>query len=79
MGFLANYRMRWRGIFKGLSQDGGRAVFLKNLRDTLIHFNKDLSNEPKIRPDPSRWTVPLKGLSHEKDLKNCDKNLQNLA
>ncbi len=36
--------IRWRGIFKGLSQDGGRANFLKNLCNTS--FNKDLSNEP---------------------------------
>ncbi len=28
---IANYCMRWRGIFKGLSQDGGRADFSKKL------------------------------------------------
>ncbi len=44
---MANYCMRWRGIFKGLSQDGGRADFSKkNLCDTS--FNKDLSNEPNF-------------------------------
>jgi hypothetical protein len=34
---LANYFIRWRGIFKGLSQDGGRADFSNK---------QDLSNEP---------------------------------
>jgi hypothetical protein len=32
--------------FKGLSEDGGWADFLKNLCDTS--FNKDLSNEPNF-------------------------------
>jgi hypothetical protein len=32
--------------FKGLSEDGGGADFLKSLRDTS--FNKDLSNEPNF-------------------------------
>jgi hypothetical protein len=50
---MANYCMRWSGIFKGLSHNGGRADFLENLHETSI--NKDLSNEP----DPTRWTVPL--------------------
>jgi hypothetical protein len=26
---MANYCIRWHGIFKGLSQDGGRAEFSK--------------------------------------------------
>jgi hypothetical protein len=39
--------MKWRGIFKELSQDGGRVDFYKkNLRDTF--FNKDISNEPNF-------------------------------
>ncbi len=40
---MDNYCMRWRGIFKGLSQDGGRADFSKKPSLTL---NKDPSNEP---------------------------------
>ncbi len=32
--------------FKGLSEDGGGRIFLKNLCDTT--FNKDLSNEPNF-------------------------------
>ncbi len=43
---IANYCMSWRGIFKGLSQDGGWADFSKNLCDTS--FYKDLSNEPNF-------------------------------
>jgi hypothetical protein len=31
------------------------------------------------KPNPARKTVPLKGLSHEIDFKNFDKNLQNLT
>ncbi len=31
---IANYCMSWRGIFKGLSQDGGPADFSENLRNT---------------------------------------------
>jgi hypothetical protein len=40
---IANSCARWRCKFKGLSQDGGRADFSKNLRASL--FNKDLSNK----------------------------------
>jgi hypothetical protein len=40
---IANTCMRWRGIFKGLSQGGGQADFSKNLLASL--FNKSLSNE----------------------------------
>jgi hypothetical protein len=54
---IANICMRWRWIFKELSQDRGRVDFSKNLRASL--FNKYLSNEP-FQPDPSRWKVPLK-------------------
>jgi hypothetical protein len=36
--------LKWRGIFKGLSQDGGWADFSKNLPASL--FNKSLSNGP---------------------------------
>ncbi len=43
---IANSRRRWRGIFQGLSQDGGRTDFYKNLPDFL--FYKDLSNEPNF-------------------------------
>jgi hypothetical protein len=32
---MANYGMRWRGIFKGLSQDGGLADFSKKTSATL--------------------------------------------
>jgi hypothetical protein len=38
--------MRWRGIFKGLSQDGGRVDFYNNLGASL--FNKCLSKEPNF-------------------------------
>jgi hypothetical protein len=40
---IANTFMRWRGIFKGLSQDWGQADFSKNLLASL--FNKGHSNE----------------------------------
>ncbi len=40
---IANSCMRWRGIFKGLSQDGGLADFSKNL--CASSFNKDLLND----------------------------------
>jgi hypothetical protein len=36
---------------------GDGRIFLKTRCDAS--FNKDLSNEPKFRPDPYRWTVPL--------------------
>jgi hypothetical protein len=29
-----------------------------------------------LPPSSNGWTIPLKGLSHEIDLKNSDKNLQ---
>jgi hypothetical protein len=41
---IANYWMRWRGIFKGLSQDGGRADFSIKKTPRLSLFNDDLSN-----------------------------------
>jgi hypothetical protein len=37
---------RWHGVFKELSQDGGRADYTKHLRASL--FNKGLSNEPNF-------------------------------
>ncbi len=40
---LANSCTRWRGTFKGLSQDGGHTDFSENLRPSL--FNDVLSNE----------------------------------
>jgi hypothetical protein len=40
---IANSCTRWQGIYKRLSQDGGRADFSKNLLAFL--FNKDLSKE----------------------------------
>ncbi len=43
---ITNSCIRWRGIFKRLSQDGGRADFSKNLLASL--FNKDLSKEPNF-------------------------------
>ncbi len=43
---IAKSCMRWREIFKGFSQDGGRADFSKNLRASL--FNKYQSNEPNF-------------------------------
>jgi hypothetical protein len=43
---IANSCTRWHGIFKGLSQDGGRADFSKALLAFL--FNNDLSNEPSF-------------------------------
>jgi hypothetical protein len=35
---LANSCTRWRGTFKGLSQDGGLTDFSKNLRASLTRF-----------------------------------------
>ncbi len=46
MFLIANYCTRWNYKFKGLSQDGGRADFSKNLRASL--FYKYLSNEPNF-------------------------------
>jgi hypothetical protein len=44
---IANSCTTWsEEIFKGLSQDGGRADFSKNLRASI--FNKGLSNEPNF-------------------------------
>jgi hypothetical protein len=43
---IANSSRRWRGIFKELLQDGGRADFSKNLRASLL--NKYLTNEPSF-------------------------------
>jgi hypothetical protein len=39
----SNSCTRWRGIFKGLSQDGGRTDFSENLHPSS--FNKELLNE----------------------------------
>ncbi len=44
---MANYCMRWCGIFKGSYRMGDGRIFQKNLRDTSIN-NKDLSNEPSF-------------------------------
>jgi hypothetical protein len=41
--FIASYFSRWRGIFEGFLQDGGRAEFALNL--CASPFNKDLSND----------------------------------
>jgi hypothetical protein len=43
---IANSCTRWRYNLTGLSQDGGRADFSKNLRASL--FNAGLSNEPNF-------------------------------
>jgi hypothetical protein len=43
---IANSCTRWSGIFEGLSQDGGRPDFSKNLRSSLFH--KGLSMEPNF-------------------------------
>jgi hypothetical protein len=43
---IANCWIRWREIFKWLSQDGGRRIFLKIFHTSL--FNEDLSNEPNF-------------------------------
>jgi hypothetical protein len=40
---IADSCTRWRGIFEGLLQDGGRADFYENLRASLV--NDDLSKE----------------------------------
>ncbi len=55
---IANYCIRWRGIFKGLSHDGGQADFSKNRRASS--FNKDLSNEPNFGRIHLAGQVPLK-------------------
>jgi hypothetical protein len=43
---IANSCMRWRGIFRGLSQDRGRTDFSRKLCAFL--FYKDLSIEPSF-------------------------------
>ncbi len=56
---IANSRTRWRCSFQWLSQDGGRADFPENLRESL--FNKELSNEHtfiQIHLDGQHRTVP---------------------
>ncbi len=45
---IANSCRRWRGIFKRLSQDGGRTDFSENLR-ALLFNDDDQSNEPILR------------------------------
>jgi hypothetical protein len=47
---MANYCTRLHGICKGLSHDGGREDFSKNLRETPI--NKDLLHEPNFGQSP---------------------------
>jgi len=49
---MTNYCIRWRGIFKGLSEDGGYAKFSENLR--AIPFKKDLSNETTLA-----WSISM--------------------
>ncbi len=51
---------RWRGIFKELSQDGGRDDYSKHLRASL--FKKGLSNEPNLGRIhlTGQYRVPLK-------------------
>ena len=44
---LCDWSTRRRGIFKGVSQDGGREDFAKNLRASLFN-NKYISNEPNF-------------------------------
>ncbi len=43
---IADYCIKWHGIYKGLSHDGGWEDFSKNPRASS--FNKDLSNEPNF-------------------------------
>jgi hypothetical protein len=43
---ISNSFTRWRGILKGLSQDGGQADYSKNLSASF--FNKGLTNEPNL-------------------------------
>jgi hypothetical protein len=50
-------RLRWRGIFEGISQDWGRIWdFSNNLRASLFNNTSKMN---QFQPDPSRWTVPL--------------------
>jgi hypothetical protein len=51
--------MRWRGIFKELSRDGGRADF-SNKKPAPLSLMKTYRVEwAEFRLDPSRWTEPL--------------------
>ncbi len=43
---IANSWTRWRGIFNGLSQDGGKMDLSKTLRNSF--FNEYISNEPNF-------------------------------
>jgi hypothetical protein len=54
---LANSCTRWRGIFKGLSHDGGPTDFSENLRALL--FNDYPIEWTYVQSDPSRTTLPL--------------------
>jgi hypothetical protein len=51
------------------------------LQRTLDRHNARLKLNYCLLPDPPhyRYYLPLKGLSHEIDFKNFDKNLQNLT
>ncbi len=56
--FVSNFRhfvvavcTRWRGIFKGLSQDGRQPIIIKN--------SAPLSLIKTYQPDLSHWTIPL--------------------
>ncbi len=63
LNWLYNWQLKSRRrshALKGSHSMGDGRIFLKTGRDAS--FNKHLSNEPNFaRPDPSRWTVPLKG------------------
>ncbi len=46
MSLLSAWSISLDSTFKGLSEDGGRLIFPKNLRASL--FNDELSKEPKF-------------------------------
>ena len=66
--------MRWRHCFKGLLRDGGRADFSKKPPGRfLLERSIELAN---LRPDPSRWTVPLKYAPVEDRKMMCTQGLR---
>jgi hypothetical protein len=67
---MANFRIRWRGIFKGLSQDGGLVVFsetaaplplIKTYRKSLI-WAGSISGPSQHNLEPGFFQIILKHL-----------------
>ncbi len=62
MILIANSCTRWRGIFKGFSQEWGQTDFSKNFRASLFKNDPSYIDWYVFQPDQSRWLVPLKEL-----------------